>query len=308
MQRVEQQPAYLTLRARVAIGLTASVIMTVLMVGMRFALDTPILPEVMADWATSVTPPAVFDFILTRLQVSAKPLMFGGLLLGQVLAGAALGVLYVRYSSVLPFDESQPWSRGLATAAALWLIVAAVLTPLIGGGVLGASVAGGRAGYLMANLAAMAAYGVTLAHLHHMALTRGDDSYSEGRRELLQRAMFIGLALVAGGFSLRAIIRGAGSFSPARVFSRPGQMPPEVTPNDELYEVSKNIVNPVVDASGWTLEVDGRPNSPYSLTYEELQEMPWVEEYVTLTCISNLVGGDLISNALWRGVPLKLIL
>jgi DMSO/TMAO reductase YedYZ molybdopterin-dependent catalytic subunit len=141
-----------------------------------------------------------------------------------------------------------------------------------------------------------------------MALTRGDDSYSEGRRELLERAAFIGLALVAGGFSLRAIIRGVSSLSPARVFRRPGQMPPEVTPNDEFYEISRNIVNPVVDVSGWTLKISGRPDSPYSLTYEELEEMPWVEEYVTLTCISNLVGGDLISNALWRGVRLKLLL
>ena len=91
---MEQQPAYLNLRARVAIGLIASTIMTVLMVGMRFALDTPILPEVMADWATSVTPPAVFDFILTRLQVSAKPLMFAGLLLGQVLAVGLVGALF----------------------------------------------------------------------------------------------------------------------------------------------------------------------------------------------------------------------
>jgi hypothetical protein len=267
---MEQQPAYLNLRARVAIGLIASTIMTVLMVGMRFALDTPILPEVMADWATSVTPPAVFDFILTRLQVSAKSLMFAGLLLGQVLAGAALGVLYIRYSSVLLFEESQPWRRGLATAAVLWLIIAVLLTPLMGGGVLGASVAGGPVAYLIANLAATAAYGVTLAHLHHMALTRGDDSYSRGRRELLQRALFVGLTLVVGGFSLRAIMSGAGAISPARVFSRSGLMPPEITPNDEFYEISKNIVNPVVDASNWTLEVAGRPDSPYSLTYEEL--------------------------------------
>lgn len=282
--------------------------MTVLMVGMRFALDTPILPEVMADWATSVTPATVFDFILTWLQVSAKPLLFVGLLLGQLLGGGALGLLYTRYSSALPFEESQPWTRGLALAAVLWLVVAALLTPIIGGGVFGTVVAGGAASYLIANLAGMAAYGVTLAHLHHMALTRGDDSYSEGRRELLHRAVFVGLAVVAGGFSLRAIMRGAGALSPARVFSRPGEMPHEVTPNDEFYEISKNIINPSVHVSGWTLQIDGVPDGPYSFTYDELLELPWVEEYVTLTCISNLVGGDLISNALWRGVPLKVLL
>jgi len=85
-------------------------------------------------------------------------------------------------------------------------------------------------------------------------------------------------------------------------------MPPEVTPNDQFYEVSKNIVNPRVDVAGWKLELAGDFATPLSLTYDELKGLPWKEEYVTLTCISNLIGGDLISNALWRGVPLKLLL
>ena len=45
-----------------------------------------------------------------------------------------------------------------------------------------------------------------------------------------------------------------------------------------------------------------------SLTYEELQALPWQEEYVTLTCISNRIGGGLIGNALWRGVKLSTLL
>ena len=45
-----------------------------------------------------------------------------------------------------------------------------------------------------------------------------------------------------------------------------------------------------------------------TLTYADLLAMPAIEEYVTLTCISNMVGGDLISTALWKGVPLRLVL
>jgi hypothetical protein len=48
--------------------------------------------------------------------------------------------------------------------------------------------------------------------------------------------------------------------------------------------------------------------SPYTLSYEELQALPWVEQYATLTCISNRVGGPLINNALWRGVQMKVLL
>ena len=59
---------------------------------------------------------------------------------------------------------------------------------------------------------------------------------------------------------------------------------------------------------GWILEIDGEVEVPYWVDYQQLVTMPSVEEYVTLECISNLVGGDLISNAKWRGVPLRAFL
>ena len=306
---MERQEGLLSLRTRIATGLIASAMMTLLMVGLRFALDTPVLPEVIADWITGVTPPAVFDFFLTRLQFSAKPLLFGSLLVGQVVVGTGLGVLYINRSSRLPFEDSQPWPRGLLLAVVLWLLAVVAITPLMGGGLLGASIAGSMAAYLTAMFLAVAGYGVSLTHLHHMALAREAGPQVRDRREFIQRAVFYGLALVAGAYSLRAIVRGIGAVSPARSFRNLGQMQPEVTPNEEFYEVSKNIVNPRVDAASWSLSVGGDDlDGAFSLGYEELQELPSIEEYVTLTCISNLVGGDLISNALWRGVPLKLLM
>ena len=46
-------------------------------------------------------------------------------------------------------------------------------------------------------------------------------------------------------------------------------------------------------------------DNPFTLTYEELLAMPLVEQYVTIACVSNEVGGDLVGNALWRGARLR---
>lgn len=293
-------------RAAVGIGLVASVVMTVLMVALRFALDLPSLPELMADRLTAATPVEVFDFILDRLQVGAKPLLLAMLLAGQVVVGSAVGILYIRYSAILPFEDGQPWRRGILVGAFFWLLFAALVTPLVDGGFFGGSVIGGRISYLVALLVSFGAYGLTLTHLHLIPLGDADTPAADmGRRRVLRQGAFLALLAVAGAYSGRAIIQGFGSTSPARVFHRFGEMPAEVTPNEEFYEVSKNIVNPKVDVTGWTLEIDGEVGNPSAIDYEDLQSLPWVEEYATLTCISNLIGGGLISNALWRGVPLE---
>ncbi|HXG68020.1 MAG TPA: molybdopterin-dependent oxidoreductase, partial [Blastocatellia bacterium] len=79
----------------------------------------------------------------------------------------------------------------------------------------------------------------------------------------------------------------------------------EVTPTPDFYVVSKNPFDPEVDAGRWRLEVGGMVESPLSLTYDEIKSLPAVEQYATLECIDNKVGGNLIGNALWRGVRLK---
>ncbi|HKP11447.1 MAG TPA: molybdopterin-dependent oxidoreductase, partial [Blastocatellia bacterium] len=63
--------------------------------------------------------------------------------------------------------------------------------------------------------------------------------------------------------------------------------------------------DPEVDAGRWRLEIAGLVETPVTFTYEEIKALPSIEQYATLCCISNEVGGDLIGNALWRGVRLK---
>jgi DMSO/TMAO reductase YedYZ molybdopterin-dependent catalytic subunit len=76
-----------------------------------------------------------------------------------------------------------------------------------------------------------------------------------------------------------------------------------VTPNSAFYRIDTALVPPEVDPAGWELVIDGRVGKPMRLTFDQLLARPMVERYITLACVSNDVGGDLIGNARWLGVP-----
>ncbi len=78
----------------------------------------------------------------------------------------------------------------------------------------------------------------------------------------------------------------------------------EITPNDQFYRVDVNLAVPEVSENTWNLAVEGLVNKPFSLSYKDITGMPATKQYATLECISNPVGGDLISNTLWTGVKL----
>jgi DMSO/TMAO reductase YedYZ molybdopterin-dependent catalytic subunit len=95
----------------------------------------------------------------------------------------------------------------------------------------------------------------------------------------------------------------------AQAFTLFKGMPPEVTPNGQFYQISKNFFDPTVDVGKWALEVKGQVAKPLKLSLEELKKAaPAVERYQTFECISNEVGGDLIGNAKWKAVRCKDVL
>ena len=80
---------------------------------------------------------------------------------------------------------------------------------------------------------------------------------------------------------------------------------PFITPNDEFYRIDTALVVPQVAPDGWTLDVTGMVQQPFTIDFDELLAMDMVEETITMACVSNEVGGDLVGNALWQGVPLR---
>jgi DMSO/TMAO reductase YedYZ molybdopterin-dependent catalytic subunit len=78
-----------------------------------------------------------------------------------------------------------------------------------------------------------------------------------------------------------------------------------ITANEDHYTVDTTLVKPRVLIDEWRLDIKGEVQSPFALTYDQLLDLEAVEQMHTLECISNNVGGELISTALWTGVPLR---
>jgi DMSO/TMAO reductase YedYZ molybdopterin-dependent catalytic subunit len=83
---------------------------------------------------------------------------------------------------------------------------------------------------------------------------------------------------------------------------------PFYTPNKEYYRVDTSLVLPKVPAASWRLRIHGMVDRPMTLTYDDLIKMPMIDRDITLTCVSDAVGGNFIGNARWQGTLLAPIL
>ena len=144
------------------------------------------------------------------------------------------------------------------------------------------------------------------------------------RRFLLRSGGFVGGALAAGALGRLLLDRRHPSSAPVSAslpvptevvpplttvesLTAPG-ITPIVIPNNRFYRIDTELLVPQVDASTWQLRVTGMVDHPLTFTYAELLALPLFEQYVTLSCVSNDVGGILIGNTLWTGVHLKEVL
>lgn len=89
-----------------------------------------------------------------------------------------------------------------------------------------------------------------------------------------------------------------------RVEAAPGTRP-ELTANQDFYRIDINTVPPQVDETSWMLEVKGLFDNAHSLTLPDLMRFPAITQPITISCISNPIGGDLISTSKWTGVRLR---
>jgi DMSO/TMAO reductase YedYZ molybdopterin-dependent catalytic subunit len=83
---------------------------------------------------------------------------------------------------------------------------------------------------------------------------------------------------------------------------------PFYTPNAQFYRVDTSLIIPQVSPSSWKLRIHGMVDNPMTITFDELMKMPMLEHDITLTCVSEGVGGGYIGNARWQGTLLADIL
>ncbi|MGX5717616.1 molybdopterin-dependent oxidoreductase [Arthrobacter sp. MAHUQ-56] len=149
---------------------------------------------------------------------------------------------------------------------------------------------------------------------------------SQPRRSFLQALALTGAAAAVGG-TLAAIWRGAAvAVSEARArLSLPNAASPApeipsgaeagvagaqplVTPNRDFYRIDTALSVPSVNPAQWTLKVTGMVDREVELNFAELLAKPLVERHITIACVSNAVGGNLIGNARWLGWPVRELL
>jgi DMSO/TMAO reductase YedYZ molybdopterin-dependent catalytic subunit len=144
------------------------------------------------------------------------------------------------------------------------------------------------------------------------------------RRFLLDSAAVIGVAAGSGVVGRLLLDRGRlNAVAQAGVIPDPvstspplpagaaldiAALSPVVTPNEDFYRIDTALLVPRPNLDTWRLRVTGMVDRPFALTYDELVAMPLHDQHVTIACVSNEVGGNLVGNALWRGVRLKEIL
>ena len=144
------------------------------------------------------------------------------------------------------------------------------------------------------------------------------------RRFLIASAGTLGGVIVAGGIGrtlldeqhadaivsstkIPAPLLAVPALAADQALTAPG-LTPLVVPNADFYKIDTALLVPRVDPATWKLDVTGMVAHPLTFTYDELLAMPLYEQYVTIACVSNLVGDHLVGNALWTGVRLKDVL
>ncbi|OLC53513.1 MAG: hypothetical protein AUH85_14190 [Chloroflexi bacterium 13_1_40CM_4_68_4] len=295
------------------IGLAAATIVVALMFALRLSIGLQALPDVAADAMTLILPGALFGFLIDRLQEFGRPLMLLGLSLGLLLLGAVAGALATRIAWPAP-----------ARAATVALALSGLTVPVVFIGV--------PLELALEPALTSIGYWTIFAILLEVGLSRAASApispraASPSRRVVLYTGSAFAtlwLASYLGGRLVQAA--GLGGLRPGAISTPPvlpapsatgatASAPPDpfagltgITDTKDFYVITKNGVNdPAVEATRWRLQVGGQ--RPYSIGYEELRGLPATERTYTLQCISNLVGGSLISTAPFRGARLAGIL
>ncbi len=304
-------------------GVAASLGFGELMSGLVSSVASPItaIGERLIDWS----PPALKDFAVETFGTADKPALLIGTAIVALLLGGLVGIASYRRTWV---------AFVVFFGFAIVGIVSGVQSPLVDPAwttVLG--LAGGAVGYstltYLHRLVASESPAVPVSaglstHITEPEVPTIESPAGSSRREFLTAAGGIGAVAVASGTLGRFAFGGGASIDPAtlavpeaagtlaapssaNMLSVPG-ITPIIVPNDEFYLIDTALTVPRVDPASWSLSVNGMVDTELELTLDELKAFDLIEEYVTIACVSNPVGGPYVGNAKWTGVRLVEVL
>jgi DMSO/TMAO reductase YedYZ molybdopterin-dependent catalytic subunit len=271
----------------------------------------PSMIEGLGNWVIDVVPPPVKDWAIALFGTNDKLVLLISITVVTILLGALVGVLARKR-----FGVAMVAFIGFGAVAAL----AAARDPQVALGI----------AVIPAGLAAITGLG-TLRWLYGLTPAEEGPAASGEAADPSRRKFIFGVGAVLGVAALsaglgRALLERAKRTAagrdevalPAPVEPLPSVpapaelgidgLSPVITSNETFYRIDTAFSIPRVDIQDWTMSVEGMVDRPYSITYFDLLDMRMVERDVTLSCVSNEVGGDLVGNARWLGVPLTEIL
>jgi len=305
-----------------AVGATAA---TVVMGILRLTWGTLTPPELLAERILPLMSAGDFVAFLIRFQPHPKTTPLGLTLLGQFALGVLLGPLVelaarARAPQAPNWPTRRAWLGAGAVALGMTLLAIILFWPVLAAGVYGDPIDRARLLTIISLALTFASFAaVTLLAFHWLrrhaesaSLVEVPLSQATGlpRREALQAVGIAVVSIAAGSAVVNWLIDAylARSNLFYEGMSTPGTPPLPITPANQFYVVSKNLIDPKVDAGRWRLEVTGMVQYPLSLTMDEVKGLPSEHRAITLECISNGVGGHLVSTGDWEGVALKTLL
>lgn len=291
----------------------------------------PFPPEAALSGFIGIVPASVEEPMVQQFGDLAGQL---GLVVATIIAAAVYGILlilFVRFAAPrLRSIRLSVFEVLLCFSLILWLLFGLLLFPVLGEsafGILGASSSPLGVWTYPATLLLVQGIFALLLSPKFKAMPAAPSaagvlsSFRESRRDFVEKsaiALFASLAAVLGLFGLGSTfaeqIQPSGGMAaidlkdaPA-IFSDPrlaALVDSEVTLNDSFYRVAIDIIDPTVDASAWSLTVNGLVGNPKTYSYEGIQALPPTSLYDTFECVSNQINGNLIGNAKWTGVKLS---
>lgn len=247
-----------------------------------------------------LTPTPVKEWAVAQFGTADKPILLGSVLAVTLVATALIGVVArrdaVRATVLLALLVAVP---GAATLTRPTATIASALPALV-------TLVSGAA--VLVWLTRLARHGFRDEESWHPDTTgRRTFLLASTGTALLGTLAVIGGQLRARSSAIRDIVlpppRSAARPLPVGLEATVAGITPLQTPPDRFYRVDINLAVPRVYVDTWALEIDGLVDRPLRLSLDEILAMPLIERDITLTCVSNEVGGGYVSSGRWLGVP-----
>jgi DMSO/TMAO reductase YedYZ molybdopterin-dependent catalytic subunit len=268
--------------------------------------SVPSLVESLGNWVIDNVPPPVKEWAISLFGTNDKLVLLITIAFVTLAIGAVVG-----------FFAKSRFAIAVGVFAAFGVVaaLAAAIDPRVS---IGISV-------IPAGAAAIVGL-ATLRMLYNLGEPRVETSTDTSKRSfILGAGAVLGVAALAGTFgrvllerakravagrdeiTLPSAARALPAVPDAADFDVDG-LARILVPNEDFYRIDTALSVPRIDLQEWTLNITGMVDRPYSIDFPDLLDMRMVERDVTLSCVSNQVGGGLVGNARWLGVPLTEIL